>query len=209
MSKQEITMYTLKKEVIKKLGNRQFTEKIINTVINHLINVFSGKKNFQTHKPNGKIQYCFSLDFKALTLAACHIHLNQDKSKYLLRCRSVTSIKPKSKSTEKAECKTQEHSVSYSDMECFFYALLEHQSSCKFSDDLTQRIENALKLVQTIKDSKNRNKYLPAYINDNTFKTNLFFYLLSATDFNLSDRKYTYEEILETIEKAPQEKQQI
>ena len=202
MNKQEITMYTQKKEVNAELDNR-FTEKITNTVINHMMAVFSGKKQFQTNDSNNKIQYCFPPDFKALTLAACHIHLNHDKSKYLLRCRSVTSIKVKSKNKEKAEYKTQERSVSYSDMECFFYALLEHQSSCKFSDNLTQRIENVLKLVQTIKDSKNRNKSLPGYTDDNIFKTNLFFYLLSATDFELSDRKYTYEEILEAIKKAP------
>lgn len=167
-----------------------------------MIDVFSGKKQFQINDSNNKIQYCFPPDFKELTLAACHIHLSEDKNKYLLRCRGVTSIKTIN-SNEKPKYKTKERSVSYSDMECFFYALLEHQDSCSFSKDLTQRIENALKLVQIIKDLKNRNKSLPTYTNDNTFKTNLFFYLLSATDFELPDRKFTYEEIFEAIEKAP------
>jgi len=144
-------MYQLKQALVE-LNNNSITKKVAETFIVNVTCAFAEEKYFKDPQKN---EYYYTEDFTQLVLVLAKLD------------RSYPSVH-----TWLLQC--ERRSISYSDMEHFFYLLLLYKSN--FSEKLTIRIYDVLQILHFIKYNK---KNLTFTTDEKIIKKKLLFYIVA------------------------------
>ena len=163
-------LYQLRKTLLELHGD-YYTPKSVETFIKNVTCAFAPKDYF---KDSDKNQYNYTDDFARLVLTLAELNKTHDLHTCLIQCKK--------------------RSISYNDMEHFFYLLLNYEND--FSQPFVKRIHDVLFVIHALRYNSKQIKYIT---DKKIIIEQLLFYLVAKNNHNRI--KITKDLILSKLQK--------